>query len=209
MSWNSEKEAKRLCEEWLKDPLVNPKTGRPIERDGPIYKKWEEKCKKLGLSHRPVATKKMTWRKCQEFKKDPHTNPETGRKITPGSPTWRSIYKQCKNIEKEFNILGEYPKPESNGLVAVKKVNDHYYIIRSYEGRPVYGPLNKYAENSIFKVYFKDTWDYINDHYKPIFVNGREPPEPRQSLLTGTSKTDPKKRDPKKIVDSFFNVFMD
>lgn len=207
MSWNKRKEEIRLCEEWLKDPLVNPKTGRPIERGGPKYQEWEHRCKKLGLSHRPVATGKMTWRKCQEFRKNPHVNPETGRKITPGSPTWKKIYKQCKCIEQKGHretILGEYPVPDKNGLVPAKRVKNSYYIVRYHESRPVYGTLNKYADNAV-QVYFKDTWDYLNGRYKPIFRNG-EPQRP--VYLPAISKIKKTKENPKRAVDGFLNIFM-
>ena len=167
----NEKEERRLCELWLNDPLVNPETGHDIERNGPTYSRWKEKCKIIGLSNKPINKCKMTYRKCQEWKKNPEINPETGRKIKINGPLYRKIEKQCKLIqEKHIELLGEYVKPNNNGMVPTVLSKGSYYVIREYENRKIWGKLNKPAKVTILH-YFTDTWDYKNNHYKPIFIN--------------------------------------
>ena len=36
--------AKTICEEWRSNPLKNPRTGRTIKKDGPVYKKLNKEC---------------------------------------------------------------------------------------------------------------------------------------------------------------------
>lgn len=198
-------EENRLCLEWLKDPLMNPETGRPIEKDGPKYNEFKARCRKLGISDRPVATGVMTWRKCQEWRRSPGINPETGRKLAINGDKYKSIEKQCSSIEKELHmkLLGEYPKPDKYGLVPAHLENSIFYIIRNYQSRPVYGPLNRFS-NKICNIYFKDTWDYKYNHYRPVFIGMKEPE--RQNIPRNLSKT--KHEDPKYVVDKILNLFM-
>ena len=39
----------KLCEQWLKNPMVNPVTKKSIKKDGPVYKKFEKQCKEYNL----------------------------------------------------------------------------------------------------------------------------------------------------------------
>jgi hypothetical protein len=223
MNWSRRKEEERLCLAWLKDPLMNPETGRAIERDGTKWKQYQLRCRKIGLNDKPVATGVMTWRKCQEWRKHPGVNPETGRRLTPGGPTYKNIEKQCVKIEKDvnMNILGSYPRPDSNGLVPAHIESGVVYILRNHEGRAVYGPLNRFNKKAV-KVYYKDTWDYKYGHYKPIFIGGREPPRPVYGTVGGTSsrsfsssssslaarEREISRNRSKAMVDSFLDVFM-
>lgn len=203
MSWDRKKEQKRLCNEWLKDPLVNPETGRAIEKDGPTYNYYKSLCRKLKVANKPVATGKMTWRKCQEWEKNPGINPETGRRLTPGSPTYKKIEKQCKCIQKEKKLLGEYPRPDYKGMVPCKLDLGIYYSLRKHEGRWVYGPQNLYCSKIKNLCYFKDTWDYRYNHYRPIFLGIKEPDRPKISKIDSKEK-----QDPKYIVDKILDIFL-
>lgn len=214
MNWSKKQEEKRLCTEWLKDPLVNPETGRAIEKDGPKYKEFQSRCIKQGISPKPVATGVMTWRKCQEWRKNPGINPETGRKLALDGPTWRSIEKKCQKIEKEersLDMAGEYPRPDSKGLVPVYNDKGIWYTVRRYKDRNIYGPHNLYCRSATSKIYFKDTWDYRYGHYKPIFLGMKEPARD-PSCSSYSSQFSPqkssKRENPKYMVDSFLGLFM-
>lgn len=196
--WTRLDEERRLCESWLKDPLINPETGHPIDRNGPTFNKWMERCKALGIKHRPVATREMTWRKCEEWRRNPSINPDSGRKIEIGGPTYKQIKKQCKLINKEIKLSGEYYIPDRNGLVPTILWRSTIYVVRSLDGRKVWGPLNKPAKNVKLR-YYKDTWDYRYNHYKPIFQ--KEPPRPTARRVRTTKKTE----DPKYAVDKLLN----
>ena len=212
--WTSTDELKRLCEIWLKDPLVNPQTGHNIDRNGPTFIFWKEKCKELGLRSRPLATKEITWRKCQEWKSNPEINPDTGKKIKIGGRTYKWLEKQCKLItEKEIKLLGEYYLPDKNGMVPCILSNKIVYITRDYDNRKVWGPLNKPAKN-IKLQYFKDTWDYKNNYYKPIFLDNE--PSNKVSKNKKIEKktkynilTKKKNKETKYIVDNILDLFMD
>jgi hypothetical protein len=207
--WNKLEEEKRLCNEWLKEPLINPETGKSIVKNGPIYNKWKEKCKELGLKNKPINTKQMTWKKCQEWKKNPEINPETGKKLKINGPTYKRIEKQCLLIrEKQIEIKGEYYKPDKNGMVPCIKINNINYVIRRYNNRNVYGPLNKWGKN-IKLCYYSDNWDYKHNYYKPIYLNGKPPINnklEKNNFNKLISKN--KKENPKYIVDNIIKLFI-
>src|SRR3972149_10868650 len=170
--WLSADEERRLCEMWLAEPLVNPETGHSIDRNGPTYLSFKERCEKIGLASRPVATWNLTYSKCQEWRSNPTINPDTGRKISSTGPTYKWLEKQCSVInEKEVSLQGDYYKPDAYGFSPCVKEQSIYYIIRGYDGRKVWGPLNKPAKRVVLK-YYTDTWDYRNGHYRPVFIHG-------------------------------------
>jgi hypothetical protein len=208
--WTENDEQKRLCLEWLKEPLVNPETGHPIERNGPTFLYWKEKSKQLNLSNLK-STGVMTWRKCQEWNKNREINPDTGRKIKIGSKTYKNIEKQCKCItQKNLNLLGEYFLPDCNGLVPCIINNNTKYVARKYNDRKIWGPLNKPAKGIILQ-YYTDTWDYKNNHYRPIFIGGKAPINNNNSCKNIVIKNSSKihnKQNPKDLVDNFLNLFL-
>ena len=162
-------EIHRLCEEWIQEPLINPKTGRRILKNGETYKMWQNKCKELGLEHKPKCNKLVTYNRCQEWIKNRNINPETGRKISSTGPTFKRYLKKCKNVERR-QIEGEYSHPEPDGRIPCIKSNSRFYVIRKCkDGRRVWGPLNKYARGAVMH-HFKDTWDFKNQYFMPIFI---------------------------------------
>lgn len=187
MSWNVTKEKKRMCELWLSNPLQNPETGLKIKRNGPTFMEWKTKCKELGFNNRPLSPGKggqMSYDSCQEWNKNKLINPITGRKIIRGGRIYTKIEKACTNMKEKIHIIeGEYFIPNNKGLVPCKKDGNVFYILRRINTIPglagrsryVYGPLNKYFRSCTTWVYFKDTWDYHLGHYKPIFINKKEP----------------------------------
>jgi len=177
--WSRTDEERRLCGMWLQDPLLNPSTGLAIERNGPTFNSWKQRCKDAGMAARPVATGELTFRKCQEWRAHPHINPDSGHKIKPGGPTFEWLDKQCKLIEeKALVLLGEYYTPDRVGMVPTICSRGTNYIVRTIKNetprRQVWGPLNKPAQN-IQLNYYMDTWDFRNNHYKPVFVNHAAP----------------------------------
>lgn len=176
--WTKLDEEKRLCMLWLQEPLINPETGHSIDRDGPTFEMWKERCKNIGMKTQPTATKTMTWRKCQEWKRYPNINPDTGKKIKKDGPTFKWIEKQCQLIEEKSLVLeGDYYIPDTNGMVPSILCGGIWYVVRKYDNRKVWGPLNKPAKN-VQLCYYMDTWDYHYKHYKPIFIDG---PQPKRS----------------------------
>ena len=221
--WSRINEEKRLCELWLQEPLVNTQTGYPIERDGPTFNAWKERCKNAGLKYRPIATKTMTWRKCQEWKRYPNINPDTGRKRINDGPTYKWIKTQCKLIEeKEIFLEGDYYLPDQNGMVPCILYRDTWYVLRRCEERKVWGPLNKPAKN-VKLCYYTDNWDYHYNHYKPVFIDGPPPKrvvDKRKPLRKRTvnnndwlsntfiKETAQSNANPKSVVDNIVDLFI-
>ena len=91
------------CEEWRKNKLKNPKTGRVIKEGGPVYKKLEREC----ASPAPSVPKNLvppltrgaplTKEVCPEFHKDPTKNPITKRKLnkTAKAGIYQQLIKLC------------------------------------------------------------------------------------------------------------------
>lgn len=207
MPWTLLDEEKRLCNEWLVEPLINPETGYPIERNGPTFMSWKERCKKCGISGKPVATKKITWRKCQEWRNNKSVNPDTGRKIKINGPTYKWLEKTCKNMEeKSIILMGEYTYlPDNKGIVPCVINRDTKYIVRTCDNRKIWGPLNKPGKN-IKLCYYKDTWDYKYNFFKPIFI-GEQPSPIKVNNTYNTQIPKMVKDNPKKIVDKLINLF--
>lgn len=208
MVWTKSDEEKRLCQLWLREPLINPETGHSIDRNGPTFNNWRERCRRAGLMNRPKATKVMTWRKCQEWRRNPHVNPDTGRKIDPNGPTGKWIAKECQALqEREIDLLGEYYLPDRRGMVPCVIHNDQRYVVRTFTDRKVWGPLNKPAK--VIKLcYYTFTWDYQHGHYRPIFIDSPPKPPPEKPLKRKIRKNDPRKENPKYMVDTVVNLFI-
>lgn len=66
---------KQQCEEWLKNKLVNPKTGRDIVKGGPTYLAFEEAAERFGLS----APKKVGHIAIPQSKRNWQSNDFTGK----------------------------------------------------------------------------------------------------------------------------------
>jgi hypothetical protein len=86
------------CEEWLKDPLVNPRTRRKIKAGGSVYKKLQKECEDSETS---VQTNSFPSRseECEEWLKDPLVNPRTRRKIKAGGSVYKQLQNECEDIE--------------------------------------------------------------------------------------------------------------
>jgi len=213
--WTRLDEDKRLCNEWLKEPLLNPKTGLPIDRNGPTFMYWKEKCKQLGLKKNEQCLE-LTWRKCQEWRKNPLVNPDSGRDIKRNGPTYKWLEKECKCIEKKVTLLGEYYLPDNKGMVPCIINNNTVYVIRNYNERKIWGPLNKPAKRIIL-CYYADSWDFRNNHYKPIFLDGPKPKKPQINIIKINKisqknsilyESKNKKDDPKKVIDKIVDFFI-
>jgi 2-cysteine adaptor domain len=75
------------CKEWLKDPLVNPRTRRKIKANGSVYKELQKECEDIQYDE------------CVEWLKDPLINPRTKRYLDVGDPMYYKFEKACKGIE--------------------------------------------------------------------------------------------------------------
>lgn len=224
MVWSKTDEEKRLCKEWLKEPLINPETGLAIKRNGPTFMYWKEKCKKLRLGSRPVATGELSYRKCQEWRRNKKINPDTGREIKIGGTKYKWLEKTCRQItEKEIKLEGEYHIPDSRGMVPCVRYAGTWYVTRKLGSRKVWGPQNKPAR-AVKLCYYADTWDYHYNHYKPVFIDGT----PKRSAVVefGSSKSggdgpnrggtgltaqflhSRERKTPKHVVDDFFDLFL-
>lgn len=101
------------------DPSTNPTTNRKITVDGRVYKELEKAC---DIALTPVRTVKFVKeqpkpkpvevekpktikQKREEFRANPRINPETGRAIQLGGPTYRALTEQ-------YGITPEWPEDD-------------------------------------------------------------------------------------------------
>jgi hypothetical protein len=97
--------SKENCESFKKDPTKNPKTGRIINKDGPVYKNIDKLCKV----------------DCKEWRKEPTKDPETKRKLDTKAKT--GIYTQLVKLCGLANSPVKNMSAEHKKLIsAVKKV---------------------------------------------------------------------------------------
>jgi hypothetical protein len=198
MNWNEIKEQEKLCEIFKNNPLINPLTGRQIERGGPTYLEWQQKCGK------PKKTGIVTYEKCNAFHKNPTINPDTGRKITTNGTVYKYWDKSCKNLEKKNEMIGDYYHPNSKGFVPIKLHDSKKYILRlDNNGRRVWGPLNLGITSSseIKFVHFTETWDYLHKKYIPIFRNNTSNYYKSNKITQTQNKS-------QSLVENFFNTFL-
>lgn len=74
------------CPEFLKNSSINPKTGRKIKHNGPVYRQLEREC--IDIMHREV---------CLKFFKNPSINPRTGRQIKKNGPVYNKLTAECNS----------------------------------------------------------------------------------------------------------------
>jgi hypothetical protein len=89
------------CEKWRLNPLVNPKTKRKIKPGGHAYKKLLDECGDLGGASQTTTTRQTTTvveSDCDKWRRDPLTNPKTGRKIKRSSPIYKKLEKDCNEL---------------------------------------------------------------------------------------------------------------
>ncbi|AAS18054.1 unknown [Singapore grouper iridovirus] len=79
------------CDEFHRDPSVNPATGRPIKYGGPAFRKLLRECGDAEPRRRPLTSNEM----CDEFRRDPTKNPITGRTIKTGGPVHTRLLGEC------------------------------------------------------------------------------------------------------------------
>jgi 2-cysteine adaptor domain len=95
----------RECLAWMRNPLVNPDTGRKITADGPTYKKWVKKCNIYQCSteelHRSKSPQYIS-PECERWFLDPLVNPYTRRKIKRSGPTYQKLRKECGSQLRPF-----------------------------------------------------------------------------------------------------------
>src|SRR5579864_531325 len=128
------------CESWLRNPLINPKTGRQIKLDGPTYRKIEKEC--LGTRsprRRPVSFSVL---ECDQWFKNDRVNPRTGRQIKFNGPTYLKLKSDCKEREEPILFPGlmssssassrEADADISPSITADKKWKEMFAIVIAY-----------------------------------------------------------------------------
>lgn len=86
---------KKDCDAWRATPLVNPRTGRRIKKNGPTYK---------------VFVKECDLDDCEKWRMNHLVNPTTGRRIKENGPTYKALIKDCE--QKTVQKITEKTPPE-------------------------------------------------------------------------------------------------
>ena len=132
--------ADKICDEWRKNPLVNPETKRAIKADGPKYNELKKLCKDKGGS--PPKGKAASPPKgspktdiCKKWFENKGVNPRTGAGIKVGGPTYLKLEKECgkgstspkaaaKGSSPKAAAKGSSPKATSGSALSSKTIKD-------------------------------------------------------------------------------------
>lgn len=117
------------CDRFVENRRVNPMTGRRLNVASRVAyqicsecnRKFDKCNLKLSPSRRPTSSQ------CEKFRRDPNTNPLTGRKLSRGVGNYNKFDKYCNDdddsvryrINKRFNACAKFVKspltdPETN-----------------------------------------------------------------------------------------------
>lgn len=103
-SRDKKKESLNICDEWFKNPNINPETKKSIKKNGQVYKKLLKLCdeKKVKSSKKVIkksssSDSSKTKELCNKWKKNPTINPETGYKIKIDGPKYNYFKSLCLN----------------------------------------------------------------------------------------------------------------
>jgi len=130
--------AVKICDEWRKNPLVNPETKRAIKADGPKYKELQKLCKDKTS---PPKGKEQSPPKgspnsgisdiCKKWFENRGVNPRTGAGIKVGGPTYLKLEKECG----KGATSAKKPEPAPPSSLASKTVNELRAIAKNEEIR--------------------------------------------------------------------------
>jgi hypothetical protein len=110
---------RKLCEEFARNPGVNPLTGRKIDAGGPTHRRLVDACAKYRSGSAPSAARPknsaVTPTDCEKFAKDQRVNPVTGRAIAPGGAVYEKLKKACSERRSPGSATapGKKPSPKS------------------------------------------------------------------------------------------------
>jgi hypothetical protein len=106
-------ERQTICEEWLKDLTINPRTKRQIKVGGPVYKKLQQECRIKDPAPAPSSSRinpqhdNQDISVCEKWLKDPSINPRTNRKIKVGGPIYKKLEVECVTISPAVRVPGD------------------------------------------------------------------------------------------------------
>jgi hypothetical protein len=141
---------KEICDKWLINKTINPKTSRKIKENGAIYKELEKKC-----SLNPLNQKEI----CDKWLINKTINPKTSRKIKENGAVYKELEKKCliksvvnsetkkKEAVKKINKLF-LPYVKRTSVNIIDRIN-YYIIIKKYL-------LSIKNKNNCFKLYNYD-----------------------------------------------------
>jgi hypothetical protein len=117
------------CRKWRANSLKNPRTGRAIKKDGPVYKALEKECKspKQKTPSKKVSSKRSI-SPCDKWRADPLRNPRTGRVITNTGPVYKALEKECKEPKDQKSSSTRVVRP-----IEVDKIINSQEYISNYE----------------------------------------------------------------------------
>ena len=126
------------CQEWLKSPLVNPRTKRIISNTGPVYKQLEKEC------NSSIANI------CNKWLQNKLINPRTGRIIKQHGPVYKSLSKEC--ITGSITIPTRQSQTSSTIIGGIRRAAP---IILG----PVRGPTDRQTRAGATGQAGEDGWD--------------------------------------------------
>jgi hypothetical protein len=174
--------SKEDCDKWLANPLVNPLTGRKIQRGKGVYLTLEKDCK-------GSSKKNSEKQDCEKWFKNPLVNPLTGRKIQEGKSAYLKLKKNCEKYKKRKDVLNlpQEMKEEILDFIPLrdlpmgrkpKQQFDEYFERRksnrkNEEAKEVIDYVKKVMKEFDVQEEKPDKWQYFFKNNKTEFGLGR------------------------------------
>lgn len=125
---------KNPCEEFLKNPHINPRTRRQISPEGNVYKKLMRECSTPSRAQSRARSRARSRKHpCEEFLKNSNINPKTGRKISPEGNVYKKLVRECERYRRRKEVIENLIKADNISVMRSAVLNqlgeDANYIL--------------------------------------------------------------------------------
>jgi len=109
-----------ICEDFIADPKVNPRTKKRLMKGKGPYKALEKECEdyvpKRGRPRRrsPSPARSPSRDKCEMFLANPNKDPWTGKRVIKGKTTYKALMQRCEKYRARSRtpVRPKTPSPQ-------------------------------------------------------------------------------------------------
>jgi len=113
-----------ICDKFIKNPNINPRTNRRISPQGLVYKNLVIECRKskrdiFSNNVRRSPSRSSSYRRslstiCDKFIRNPNINPRTNRRISPQGLVYKKLLSECRKSKRDTLPPIRVMKPSNN-----------------------------------------------------------------------------------------------
>jgi len=165
-SRDKKKESLNICDEWFKNPNINPETKKSIKKNGQVYKKLFKLCDEKKVKSSEKVSKKLsssdsskTKQLCDQWIKNPTINPETGYKIKIDGPKYNYFKSLClnKKVKTPSPIKSKTPLlSKSSYNTPLSSFSQYESIISKPNSISSNKSISKLSEEELKNIFDKD-----------------------------------------------------